>query len=201
MSQLKSLEVSAQQAVTKLVKVNDELAKTLALIASSAQSQGELVNQIAQKEAELQQLEVQFAEKQRAFEVKFDLDIRANQLKVVTDVLKEQGKTVLDSAALEKLRSDYVNLSNNYRAELDKAIAEAKQSAEASKAAAINVAKLQAAAENAATVAQVTSLQERNTLLQAQVDDLQEQIREERLARVEEAKARGNAVVNVQSGK
>ena len=201
MSQLQSLKVAAEQAVVKITKANEDLNKTLAALGAGASAQQELINQIAQREADLNQLNVQFNEKQRAAEVKFDLDLKARQAQIVTEVLASQGKTVIDTEALNKLRTDYQALTANYRTELDKEVTEVKRAAAASTAAQIRTKELELQASSAAQAAQITSLTEKNTLLQQQVADYKAQIAEDREARVQEAQARGNAVVNVQSGK
>lgn len=201
MSQLQSLKVAAEQAVVKITKANEDLNKTLAALGAGASAQQELINQIAQREADLNQLNVQFNEKQRAAEVKFDLDLKARQAQIVTEVLASQGKTVIDTEALNKLRTDYQALTANYRTELDKEVTEVKRAAAASTAAQIRTKELELQASSASQAAQITSLTEKNTLLQQQVADYKAQIAEDREARVQEAQARGNAVVNVQSGK
>ncbi|WP_395000476.1 hypothetical protein [Acinetobacter sp.] len=201
MSQLQSLKVAAEQAVVKITKANEDLNKTLSALGAGATAQQDLINQIAQKEADLGQLEVQFNEKQRAAEVKFDLDLKARQAQIVTEVLASQGKTVIDTEVLNKLRTDYQTLTTNYRVELEKEVNEVKRSAEAGKAAAIRTKELELQVASAEQKAQITSLNEKNTLLAQQVDDYKVQIAEDREARVQEAQARGNAVVNVSSGK
>ncbi len=166
---LNAQTLKAQQANTKLSKTIEELNKTVVTLTAGAVAQSELIEAIATKEAELSALEVNFAEAKRQRQVDFELDLRADQLSKVAEVLNGQGKVAIGAIELAELRSQLNTLTGNFNDKLATEVAAVKQSAEASKAAAIRQKELELAATNAATNAQVTSLTEKNVLLAKQI--------------------------------
>lgn len=198
---LNAQTLKAQQANSKLTKTIEELSKTVATLTSGATAQAELIEAIATKEAELSALEQTFAEAKRQRQVDFELDLRADQLSKIAEVLSNQGRVAISTTELNELRTQLNTLTGNFNDKLASEVAAVKQAAEASKAAAIRQKELELAATNAEIKAQVTSLNERNALLQKQIDDYKVQIQQDREARVKEAQARGNPVVTVAGGK
>lgn len=191
----------ASQANAKLTKTIEDLRKVIDGLAGGATAQNELIEQIAQKETELNSLENQYKEESRRRQVEFDLDLKANELAKVTEVLAKQGRVSIPVAELQKLQDDYTKLSNNFKSELEAQVATVKQQVEASKAAALKQKDLELAAASAAEKAQISSLNDKVALLAKQVEDYKAQITSDREARVQEAQARGVAMVNVTSGK
>ena len=193
--------VKAQQANTKLTTTVDELTKIASILTGGAAGLTDLTNQIAQRQADLQQLETTYLEAARSKQVEFELTLKANQLNTVNGVLTSQGKTSIDVSELNKLRTDYQQLSTNFQDELNKQIGVVRGQAEASKAAAIKQRELELQATGAEVKAQISSLTEKNALLAAQVADYKTQITADREAQIKMAQARGNPVVTVASGK
>lgn len=194
---LQSLIVTAQQANVGLGKQAETLAKLLQTLESVVAVRDELINEIAVRQAERAALEVEFAEQKRAAEVRFALDLQANQLTKVQEVLASNGRTAIEVEVLNKLRADFQNLSDKFADTVEAEVSKVRAQERTSAAVQINTAKLELAAATANEKAQINSLNEKNLLLAQQVKSLENQIAADRSARVEEAKARGNAVVNV----
>ncbi len=144
---------------------------------------------------------MKLAETKRAKEVELEIALKQNALAKVSEVLQAQGRVAVPADELLKLKTDYDKLRSEFDARVASEVGREKGIAENRLKTALTQKDLELTASSAEVKAQVNSLNEKNQLLSKQVADLQGQINAERAARVEEAKARGNAVVNVQSGK
>ena len=201
MSTLDTSNVLISQNTTKLTKAAQDLAKVVESITSSAAVQESVLQEIAVKETELKALDVLFAEEERRRDVEFNINLKANQLKTVTDVLQGQGKIAVDQPVFTQLQADFVKLKAEFDTAVKNEVAKSNAIVKSQYDSAIKQKELELQVSEADTKSKISSLQDRNALLTAQVEDYKLQITQEREARVKEAQARGNPVVTVASGK
>lgn len=200
-SVLKSTILAVEGVVAKLTKARVELAAAVDAARILDAAPEAVLARVAQLEVELEELQVKHAEVKRQAEVQLQIDLKEAELQTVTAVLVDQGKTAINSDELLKLRTELQTLQAELKNQIAAEVGKAQGIARSQLEAALREKDLKTAAESAEQKAQINSLTEKNTLLAKQVVALEGIISAERQARVEEAKARGTAMVTVNSGK
>ncbi len=188
-------------STAKLVSAAAALGEVCASLNATATIQEGILEQIAQSEARLAELDVQFTEVKRAKEVELTLALQENAALKVSAVLSSQGKVAIPQAELSDLKSQLAKLQTDFAKEVATEVGKAKGIAETAATNAIKIAKLEQDAVAAKQVAEIESLKAQLAAAQTTIQNYIGQINSERQARVDEAKARGNAVVNVSNTK
>lgn len=191
----------ANQNTTKLVKAADDLTKVIESMKHTVTLHDDLTQTIAEREAALEGLETKFQEEARRRQVDLELDFKERAASKVNEILSSQGKIAVVQSEYNTMTQAFEALRNDFSAKLAAEAAVIRGQESAKTAAAIKTAQLELQVKEAANTAAITSLQERNALLNEQVNDYKAQLSAERTARVEEARARGNPVVTVQGSK
>jgi len=160
-----------------------------------------LTYKIADAKLELDKIELDIKEKRRVAELDLDLELKANSLKKANEILTAQGFSSVKSDEYSKLVSDHTDLKLTFNEKVTAETAKAEKAAQASAAIQIRQKEMELQVKEAANVAAITSLTKENQILQTQAATYLQQLNDERKARIEEAKARGNPSVVVNSGK
>ena len=191
----------ANANTTKLLKVADDVTKIVEALKHTTNIHDDLSQAIAEKEVQLNQLETQFKEEARRRQVEMDLDFKEREAQKVAQVLAAQGKQAANTVEFNTLVAEFNALKSEFKQKLEEEAGKIRQSEAAKSAAAIKQAQLELQVKEATNAAALTSLNDKNSLLQAQVNQLIDQVNAERDARIQEAKARGAAMVTVNSSK
>ena len=200
MSQDQADRVS-NQANDKLVKIAADVTKVVELLNTSVSEHQDLTYKIADAKLELDKIELDIKEKRRVAELDLDLELKANSLKKANEILTAQGFSSVKSDEYSKLVSDHTDLKLTFNEKVTAETAKAEKAAQASAAIQIRQKEMELQVKEAANVAAITSLTKENQILQTQAATYLQQLNDERKARIEEAKARGNPSVVVNSGK
>lgn len=198
---LQSTIHTTSQATTKLSKATTDLATIAKSLVDLSNNQVEVIAAIAEKEAELAELDVKLSETKRQKEVELTIALKENALAKVSEVLQAQGRVSVPADELVKLKTDYTNLVRDFDAKLNAETGKVNAMAEARTKAALTQKDLEVKALQAETQAKLNSQSDQLTALGRTVEDYKAQIAADRDARIQEAKARGNPVVSVTSGK
>ncbi len=194
-------EKIAITSTTKLQKSVEELSKVVDGLKHTVNIHDDLTQAIAEKEQTFQALETKYAEEARRRQVDLDLSFREIEAKKVDEVLARQSKIAVVKADFETLTAAYTALKTDFAKQLDAESGKIKGMESARAAAAIKEAQLEMAVKEAQNSATINTLEDKIDLLNTQVEDYKGQIIAERQARVQEAQARGAAMVTVNSGK
>lgn len=199
---VKKLNSIATSNSSKLSKATLALSKIAEELVAASTNYEDLVIKSELKEQDLEKMESEFKEKRRAAEVDLELSVKESAFSIITKVLHEQEKVAVGTEEYSNLRNELATLKSEFdaklRAEIGKTIGMEKSKTEHL----IKEKDLEYAAKEAQNIATIQSQQERLTMLSDQVNKYEKQLEDERKARVEEAKARGNgASVNVSNGK
>lgn len=191
----------ANANTAKLLKATEDITKVIEALKHSTTLHSDLTQEIAEKEAALASLEVRFQEKSRQLQVAMDLDFKEREMEKVNQILAKQGKQATSSADHELLVTEFAALKRDFAQKLEEETAKVRQHETAKAATAIKQAQLEMQVKEAANTASITSLTDKNSLLQSQVEDYKTQLVAERDARVKEAQARGASQITVNGGK
>lgn len=199
---VKKLNSIATSNSSKLSKATLALSKIAEELVAASTNYEDLVIKSELKEQDLEKMESEFKEKRRAAEVDLELSVKESAFSIITKVLHEQEKVAVGTEEYSNLRNELATLKSEFdaklRAEIGKTIGMEKSKTDHL----IKEKELEYAAKEAQNIATIQSQQERLTMLSEQVNKYEKQLEDERKARVEEAKARGNgASVNVSNGK
>jgi len=191
----------ANANTTKLLKVADDVTKIVEALKHTTNIHDDLSQAIAEKEVQLNQLETQYKEEARRRQVEMDLDFKEREAQKVAQVLAAQGKQAANTVKFNTLVAEFNTLKTEFKQKLEEEASKIRQSEAGKSAAAIKQAQLELQVKEATNAAALTSLNDKNSLLQNQVNQLIDQVNAERDARIQEAKARGAAMVTVNSSK
>ena len=202
MSEVKKVITVAERSTKALVKVVADSQKVLAELASMADSNVILAEEIEFKQGQLADIENQIASTEREAKAQLRLRVIENEDKVLADLMKARGYAVITFSDLDSLNSDLVAAKTDN----DFAVSEAREAgyqAAAAKFGAENRALAsQHKVELAEYKAQAVAKNQRISDLEAQVSELRGQITAERETRLEIARAdAGRAGVVVNAGK
>lgn len=200
MSQEQADRIS-NQANEKLLKTIVELSKVTDLLKSSGTEHEDNTYKIAEGLRQLAEIDVQIAEKKRAATVDLDLALKEDAINKATSILTKQGFVAVKQDAFEQLEADHLELKDKFDEKVADVTAKAKEAANASTAIQIRQKEMELQVKEANNAAAIVSLQKENQILTTQAATYLAQLTEERKARIEEAKARGNPSVVVNSGK
>lgn len=191
----------ANTNTTKLIKVADEITKIVDALKHTTGIHEDLTQDIAEKEQALNQLDTKFQEESRRRQVELELDFKEREASKVDQILKAQGKQAVNAGEYTVLVDSFTALKTEFSKRLEEEAGKIRGMESAKTASAIKQAQLELQVKEAANTAAITSLTEKNTLLAEQVKDYKGQLDAEREARVQEARARGTAMVTVNGTK
>lgn len=191
----------ANTNTTKLIKVADEITKIVDALKHTTGIHEDLTQDIAEKEQALNQLDTKFQEESRRRQVELELDFKEREASKVDQILKAQGKQAVNAGEYTVLVDSFNSLKTEFSKRLEEEAGKIRGMESAKTASAIKQAQLELQVKEAANTAAITSLTEKNSLLAEQVKDYKGQLDAEREARVQEARARGTAMVTVNGTK
>lgn len=202
MSEVKKVITVAERSTKALVKVVADSQKVLAELASMADSNVILAEEIEFKQGQLADIENQIASTEREAKAQLRLRVIENEDKVLADLMKARGYAVITFSDLDSLNSDLVAAKTDN----DFAVSEARESGYQAAAAKFGAENRELASQHKVELAefkaQAVAKNQRISDLEAQVSELRGQITAERETRLEIAKAdAGRAGVVVNAGK
>lgn len=202
MSEVKKVITVAERSTKALVKVVADSQKVLAELASMADSNVILAEEIEFKQGQLADIENQIASTEREAKAQLRLRVIENEDKVLADLMKARGYAVITFSDLDSLNSDLVAAKTDN----DFAVSEAREAGYQAAAAKFGAENRELASQHKVELAehkaQATAKNQRISDLEAQVSELRGQITAERETRLEIAKAdAGRAGVVVNAGK
>ncbi len=182
------------KAVSEIKKVGEGIEEAAKLAES-------ITEEISVKNAELANLTTQFEESKRKGEADLAVSLLENKKGVVSNILAETGQIAVDEAEYNSTKADIAKLKTDFAAEVAKetAIIRNQEISKYNNQIALNTA--QASATNAEQAANLKAANAQVEFFKSQNAELIKQLDAERAARVSEAQARGNAVVNVTNTK
>ena len=190
-------EVVIGQAAQQIAKATVELKNAFAQIEGLEEKSESLSLVVAGKEEKIAELDAEYAEKLRQKDVDLELQFKQNQENVVIKHLSEQNKVAISKAELNELRKELEVAKTDNLVSINEAVKAERNALTTSHEATI---KLLQAEHKTATIensAKISSLEEKNTFLQEQVDKLYSQLNAERDASIERAKAGSVGAINV----
>ncbi|EIW8528374.1 MULTISPECIES: hypothetical protein [Klebsiella] len=202
MSEVKKVITVAERSTKALVKVVADSQKVLAELASMADSNVILAEEIEFKQGQLADIENQIASTEREAKAQLRLRVIENEDKVLADLMKARGYAVITFSDLDSLNSDLVAAKTDN----DFAVSEAREAGYQAAAAKFGAENRELASQHKVELAefkaQAVAKNQRISDLEAQVSELRGQITAERETRLEIAKAdAGRAGVVVNAGK
>ena len=199
MSEVKKVITVAERSTKALVKVVADSQKVLAELASMADSNVILAEEIEFKQGQLADIENQIASTEREAKAQLRLRVIENEDKVLAALMKARGYAVITFSDLDSLNSDLVAAKTDN----DFAVSEAREAGYQAAAAKFGAENRELASQHKVELAehkaQATAKNQRISDLEAQVSELRGQITAERETRLEIAKAdagRAGVVVN-----
>ena len=202
MSEVKKVITVAERSTKTLVKIVADGQKVLAELASMADSNVILAEEIEFKQGQLADIENQIASTEREAKAQLRLRVIENEDKVLADLMKARGYAVITFSDLDSLNSELVaaKTDNEY------AVSEAREAGYQAAAAKFGAENRELASQHKVELAefkaQAVAKNQRISDLEAQVSELRWQITAERETRLEIAKAdAGRAGVVVNAGK
>ncbi|EPP4976012.1 TPA: hypothetical protein MJB77_12610 [Klebsiella pneumoniae] len=199
MSEVKKVITVAERSTKALVKVVADSQKVLAELASMADSNVILAEEIEFKQGQLADIENQIASTEREAKAQLRLRVIENEDKVLAELMKARGYAVITFSDLDSLNSDLVAAKTDN----DFAVSEAREAGYQAAAAKFGAENRELASQHKVELAehkaQATAKNQRISDLEAQVSELRGQITAERETRLEIAKAdagRAGVVVN-----
>lgn len=199
MSEVKKVITVAERSTKALVKVVADSQKVLAELASMADSNVILAEEIEFKQGQLADIENQIASTEREAKAQLRLRVIENEDKVLAELMKARGYAVITFSDLDSLNSDLVAAKTDN----DFAVSEAREAGYQAAAAKFGAENRELASQHKVELAehkaQTTAKNQRISDLEAQVSELRGQITAERETRLEIAKAdagRAGVVVN-----
>ncbi len=202
MSEVKKVITVAERSTKALVKVVADSQKVLAELASMADSNVILAEEIEFKQGQLADIENQIASTEREAKAQLRLRVIENEDKVLADLMKARGYAVITFSDLDSLNSDLVAAKTDN----DFAVSEAREAGYQAAAAKFGAENRELVSQHKVELAefkaQAVAKNQRISDLEAQVSELRGQITAERETRLEIAKAdAGRAGVVVNAGK
>lgn len=202
MSEVKKVITVAERSTKALAKVVADSQKVLAELASMADSNVILAEEIEFKQGQLADIENQIASTEREAKAQLRLRVIENEDKVLADLMKARGYAVITFSDLDSLNSDLVAAKTDN----DFAVSEAREAGYQAAAAKFGAENRELASQHKVELAefkaQAVAKNQRISDLEAQVSELRGQITAERETRLEIAKAdAGRAGVVVNAGK
>ena len=202
MSEVKKVITVAERSTKALVKVVADSQKVLAELASMADSNVILAEEIEFKQGQLADIENQIASTEREAKAQLRLRVIENEDKVLADLMKARGYAVITFSDLDSLNSDLVAAKTDN----DFAVSEAREAGYQAAAAKFGAENRELASQHKVELAefkaQAVAKNQRISDLEAQVSELRGQITAERETRLEIARAdAGRAGVVVNAGK
>lgn len=196
-----NVEVIIGNAANNLKNAATAAQKVFEQLDKAVEQAGKVTEDVELKTAELDKLTVEYAEKERQALLDLDMKVKENKKELVTTVLAETNQIAVDSDEYHALQ----NSNQAYKLDFDKQV-----KAEMAKLTSVLTSEFKgkedlATAKFEATTAwlkaDLESAVKQADFYKGQITFLETQLTADRNARVEEAKARGNAVVNVTTAK
>ena len=196
-----NVEVIIGNAANNLKNAATAAQKVFEQLDKAAEQAAKVTEDVELKTAELDKLTVEYAEKERQALLDLDMKVKENKKEIVDTILAESNQQAVDKDEYHALFSS----NQAYKLDFDKQV-----KAEMTKLTSIltsefkgkeDLAKAKFDAETAGLKADLNSAKQQADFYKSQITFLETQLTADRNARVEEAKARGNAVVNVTTAK
>lgn len=196
-----NVEVIIGNAANNLKTAALAAAKVFEQLDKAVEQAAKVTEDVELKTAELDKLTTEYAEKERQALLDLDMSVKENKKQVVDTVLAESGQIAVDSSDYHALQAS----NQGYKLDFDKQV-----KAEMAKLTAVltsdfkgkeDLAQAKFEATTAWLKADLESAVKQADFYKGQITFLETQLTADRAARVEEAKARGNAVVNVTTAK
>jgi len=196
-----NVEMIIGNAANNLKAATLAASKVFEQLDKAAEQAAKVTEDVELKTAELDKLTVEYAEKERQALLDLDMSVKENKKQVVDTVLGESGQVAVDSSDYHALQA----ANQAYKLDFDKQV-----KAEMTKLTSVltsefkgkeDLAQAKFDAITAGLKADLSSAIQQADFYKGQITFLETQLTADRNARVEEAKARGNAVVNVTTAK
>jgi len=196
-----NVEVIIGNAANNLKNAATAAQKVFEQLDKAVEQASKVTEDVELKTAELDKLTVEYAEKERQALLDLDMKVKENKKELVTTVLAETNQIAVDSDDYHALQSS----NQAYKLDFDKQV-----KAEMAKLTSVltsdfkgkeDLAKAKFDTDTAVLKADLNSAKQQADFYKSQITFLETQLTADRNARVEEAKARGNAVVNVTTAK
>lgn len=196
-----NVEVIIGNAATNLKTATLAAAKVFEQLEKAGEQAAKVTEDVELKTAELNRLTTEYEEKERQALLDLDMSVKENKKQVVDTVLAEFGQVAVDSSDYHALQA----ANQAYKLDFDKQV-----KAEMAKLTAVltsdfkgkeDLALAKFEATTAGLKADLNSAVQQADFYKNQITFLEAQLTADRNARVEEARARGNAVVNVTTAK
>ena len=194
-----STELVLGQAAQQITKAVAEMAAASATLTKLTAQADDLTLLVANKEDQIAALEVEFAEKARQAKVNLEVSMKANTDSVVNTYLSENGKVAITKTELTNLNKELTDIKASAEAETKKQVAIVTNTLSTQYANDKRFVEAENKALAAETTAKLNALIQNEKNLQAQVENLFEQLNAERNAGIERAKAGSIGTINVSS--
>lgn len=185
---------SAAQTIKKaILELNSAVESVKTLDAKGE----ELTLLVSNKEGAIAELEVTFQEKERQMSLDLDLKMKGSAERTVNEYLSTNGKIAISVQDYNGLKNELAELKANFEKNLNAEIGKAKGMADSRAEQATKLLQAEFNAKEAGNTAQIKSLTEKVTFLEAQGAKWEAALAEERKAGVQRAQAGAIGSVNV----
>lgn len=184
-----------------MVKAAADLAKTAVDLSALATASEELTSEIEFKTSELAAIEDRTSDGLRRAKADLDIKVLENEEGVLKSLLTKRGLATVVPQEFSNLQADLRDALASNEDAINAAVGKAKGMAESKAKTEQRELALQHSVDTAQLEAQNESLEGKNAMLQAQLDDMKEMLTKEREARVAMAANASQPVVNVSSSK
>lgn len=184
-----------------LSKAVNEAKKVIASVEQASLLSESLTNEIATKQSELEVLDTQYTKKERQLKVNLDLVIQEQKGEAITKWLAEADQQPVFTEEYTRIKKNLETLETDFDYEVNKETAAIKAQEAARYAAQKSLAEAETKAVHATLTAELAAAKNQIIFYEKEVVGLRQQLTDERTARVDEAKARGNSQVTVNNGK
>lgn len=199
------LNKAADQLVKKSAEsakiYNDTLAELEKVTETSTQAYQDIMEAILTKETELSELDAKLEKAITEADYTLAIEIRDSKEKALLKLVAEFNKELFDQGHVANLETKHAELINEFNMFKNKVKVDTEKTVGTAVAVNANKLKLEHAAESAVDKATISSLQSQLSNSLSQISMLEGMISSEREARVQEAQARGNSMVTVNSQK
>lgn len=194
-----NVEYVIGNAAKSLEKSVTEAEKVIQKVREVSDLCDDLTQKIAIKQVELSDLEVKFEEEHRRGRADLEIALKEDEARTVEGILERDKKVAVYKVDYDKTIADYNKLKTDYSSDVAKESAKVRTEEQQKYITQVEIINKTTEAQHATLVAELDAAKKQIEFYISQNKLLHDQLNSERLARVEEAKARGNAVVTVNS--
>jgi multidrug resistance efflux pump len=153
----------------------------------------ELAQQLAEKQEEFDKLQVDFNERKRAFDVEFKLKQQADEKAVLENLSKKYNYAMISVEEYQTMRNELAEAEKTAAAK----VAEATKALESSLSSKFALDNKDNEVKAAQAEAEIRQLQERNSFLENQMQQLRKDLQAQREVTVKVAESAGNSKSNI----